>query len=304
MSDQSNLEALPRREAQVGPLTLHRLLPVRGRRMIGPWCFLDRYGPLTFRADTPMDVAPHPHIGLQTVSWLFEGEIIHNDSLGSECLVGPGHLSLMTAGRGIAHSEQTPLDNSGKLNGVQLWVALPDAVRSMAPEFQCATDLGVLERSGGLATVILGDIAGQQSPGKLHSPGVGADIVVHKASRLDVPLRKSFEHGVMLASGDAIVNGTRLEKDTLYFVVLAGEVPGEDELRISSATGARLLLIGGEPFGETVLMWWNFVARTPEEIAEARTRWDKHELAGEVPKYAGPRIEAPELSMRIVASKK
>lgn len=290
------MEPLPQREAQVGPLTLHRVLPARGRRMIGPWCFFDRYGPLSFTENPPMDVAPHPHIGLQTLSWLFDGEIIHNDSLGSECLVGPGHLSLMTAGRGIAHAEQTPRENSGKLNGVQLWIALPDAVRSMPPAFQCTSDLGVVERPSGVVTVIAGDVSGQHSPGKFFSPTLGAEIKLHRNAAFDLPLDPSFEHGIMLVEGDAHAYTSQLERDTLYYLT-----PGYDEIRLKSEQGARLLLIGGAPFGEAILMWWNFVARTSEEMAEAHRRWEAHALAGEVPRYTGARLEAPELPGRLIA---
>ena len=164
------MEHLPKRQAQIGSLDVQRVLPVRGRRLIGPWCFFDHYGPLTFASEKPMDVAPHPHIGLQTVSWLIEGAIVHNDSLGNECLVGLGHLSLMTAGRGIAHAEETPRTNSGRLNGVQLWLALPDHVRGNSPEYQCTNDLTVLEEPGGLTTVIVGELAGRRSPGRVFSP--------------------------------------------------------------------------------------------------------------------------------------
>ena len=290
------LEPLPRREAQVGPLTLQRVLPARGRRMIGPWCFFDRYGPMSFAQNPAMDVAPHPHIGLQTVSWLFDGEIIHNDSLGSECLVRPGHLSLMTAGRGIAHAEQTPRENSGKLNGVQLWIALPDAARSMYPKFQCTSDLGSLERPSGAITVFAGDMAGRRSAGEFFSPTVAAQITLHERAVLDLPLDPAFEHGIMLVEGDAHAEAAALDVDTLYYIAR-----GSDELRLKSERGARLLLIGGAPFGEPILMWWNFVARNAEEMAEARHLWETRALTGEVPRYNGPRLEAPELPGHLIA---
>src|SRR5215510_13522902 len=130
MSDsRSDIQSLPARQTEVGSLRILRALPRRQRRMVGPWCFLDRYGPIGFSSEKPMDVAPHPHIGLQTVSWLVAGEIVHHDSLGCEALMRAGELNLMTAGSGIAHSEETPRQNSGQLDGVQLWVALPDEQR-------------------------------------------------------------------------------------------------------------------------------------------------------------------------------
>ena len=291
------MEALPDRTVQLGSLAVHRVLPVRGRRLIGSWCFFDRYGPLTFAREKPMDVAPHPHIGLQTVSWLFSGEVVHNDSLGSECLVRPGQLSLMTAGRGIAHTEETPGENSGSLDGVQLWVALPEQSRGMAPEYQCLKGPGRVELPGVLVTAILGEFAGAASAGKQFSRGVGADLAVEARREVTLPLDPTFEYGVLLASGDARVFGITLTQNTLYYLGATG-----GELGISSERGARLVLIGGVPFGETILMWWNFVARTAEEIVEARTAWERSELYGVVPRYNGPRLAAPAFSGKPIRS--
>lgn len=242
-----------------------------------------------------MDVAPHPHIGLQTVSWLIEGEIVHNDSLGNECLVRPGHLSLMTAGRGIAHAEETPAKNSKRLNGLQLWVALPNDVRAGLPSYQCTGQLQTVEQPGGLVTAVVGQLGGSQSPGEMYSPAVGADLTVHKQSRTLIPLEPAFDHGIVLLHGDAIVEGFRLEPGTLYY---AGT--NRNCLEIESTEGARLFLIGGAPFGETIVMWWNFVARSFDEIAQARRAWEAHQGFGEVPRYQGPRLAAPELIGRQV----
>jgi redox-sensitive bicupin YhaK (pirin superfamily) len=274
---------------KLGALEVHRVLPVRGRRLIGPWCFFDRFGPLTFGTDKPMDVAPHPHIGLQTVTWLLSGEIVHNDSLGSECLVRPGQLSLMTSGKGIAHTEETPRNNSGQLDGVQLWVALPDSDRQMAPQYQCTSEQPRVDVRGGLVTAILGQCCGAASKGMQFSDAVGAEIQIHARSEVIVPLDTAFEYGLLLASGDAHVTGTQLQPNTLYY---AGT--GRAELRASSQDGGRLILIGGAPFRETILMWWNFVARTAEEIRDARLAWERRELFGDVPRYLGPRLKAPE----------
>jgi redox-sensitive bicupin YhaK (pirin superfamily) len=278
------IEALPDRTAQLGDLTVHRVLPVRGRRMIGPWCFFDRYGPLSFSSGKPMDVAQHPHIGLQTVTWLIEGEVIHHDSLGSECLIRPGQLSLMTSGSGIVHTEETPRGNSGKLNGVQLWVALPDAVRAMAPQYQCTPHLDATEQGGTVVTAFYGG----SSPGTAFSPLVGADVALPKRGTAHLPLDPSFEHGVLMASGDATIDGVNLTKDTLYYLG-----SHRQELVIRSQAGARLILIGGAPFGESILMWWNFVARTPQEIMQARRAWEGHEWFADVPRTSEPRLAAP-----------
>lgn len=293
----ATLEEMPDRSVRLGALEVHRVLPVRNRRLIGPWCFFDRFGPLTFRDEKAMDVAPHPHIGLQTVTWLFAGEVVHHDSLGSECLVRPGQLSLMTAGRGIAHTEETPSDNSGRLDGVQLWVALPEQSRRIEPRYECTAVQPSTELPGAAITAIVGEIAGAASSGSQFSPGVAADVVVHAGSHVTLPLHRTFEYGVMLTSGDASVSGTPLRLNTLYY--LGG---GRDELPVASASGARLLLLGGVPFGETVLIWWNFVARTAEEIASARQSWENRELFAEVPAYKGPRLSAPDFLGRPIRS--
>ncbi len=286
--ERATLEALPARSVHLGSLEVHRLLPVRSRRLIGPWCFFDRFGPLTFAESKPMDVAPHPHIGLQTLSWLFSGEVVHHDSLDNECLVRPGHLSLMTAGRGIAHTEETPSAHTGLLDGVQFWVALPDAHRHQAPHYQCVPDLTRLEPPGGLITPFLGALSGAESPGLAFSPAIGVDLTVHPGARLSMPLRADFEYGLFLAHGDASVFGQPLAVNCLYYL---GTHRGE--LEVGSASGCRLLLLGGEPFPEKILMWWNFVARSAVEIASARDAWQAQQGFGHVRAYRGPRLEAP-----------
>src|SRR5262245_28007757 len=181
------LQALPGRLTDLGGLAIRRLLPRSQRRLVGPWCFLDSYGPLTFASGKPMDVAPHPHIGLQTVSWLLEGEVVHNDSLGLNGTARPGVLNLMTAGSGIAHAEETPPGNTGRLRGVQLWVALPAASRETAPAFEQHSGLPVVEREGGRATIILGQLGEQRSAARVFAPIVGADISGEPDRRLVLP---------------------------------------------------------------------------------------------------------------------
>lgn len=293
----SAMEALPDRSVQLGPLEVHRVLPVRGRRLIGPWCFFDRFGPLTFAQEKVMDVAPHPHIGLQTVTWLFSGEVVHNDSLGSECLVRPGQLSLMTAGRGIAHTEETPADNSGKLDGVQLWVALPEQSRAVNPAYQCTKQQPSLEYPGGIVTAILGSFGEASSEGVQFSPGVGIDITVHSGSSLCLPLNPDYEYAALLAAGEVTIFDTPMQLNTLYYLGM-----GRRELSLASGAGAKILLIGGRPFGETILMWWNFVARTAEEIVAARESWEHHEVFRDVPGYKGRRLSAPAFIGRPIRS--
>jgi redox-sensitive bicupin YhaK (pirin superfamily) len=290
------VEVLPGRLTDVAGLPIRRLLPRSQRRLVGPWCFLDSYGPLTFAARKPMDVAPHPHTGLQTVSWLLEGELIHHDSLGLSGPAGPGVLNLMTAGRGIAHSEETPPQNSGRLRGVQLWVALPGASRETAPAFDQHRGLPFVDLEGGHATLIMGELAGERSPARAFSPIVGADVAGEPGRRLVLPLEPGFEHALVLLQGGGRLDGQALSIDTLYYLGA-----GRRELVIhSQEEGSRLLLLGGAPFGETVLMWWNFVGRTTDEIVAAREDWQAGRRFGEVRDYAGPRLDAPPFVARPV----
>jgi redox-sensitive bicupin YhaK (pirin superfamily) len=284
------LEPYTGRDVQIGDLRVLRALPVKGRRLIGPWCFLDRFGPLTFGAGTPMDVAPHPHMGLQTITWLLDGEVVHDDSLQQEALLRPGGLNVMTSGDAIAHAERTPDVNSGRLSGVQLWTALPDSHRRGAASFQHLRDVPTVEFSGGIARIFSGTLGPTTSPAAHFSPLVGADLQIHRGERLTIPLRRDHEHALLLLTGDAELHERPLQSDTLYYLGTQRE-----EIAIASVTGGRVLLIGGLPFGETILMWWNFVARTPEEIRQARDDWENHRRFGDVPAYQGPRLAAPDL---------
>lgn len=278
------------RETSLGALPIWRALPVRQRRTIGPWCFLDRYGPLSFTDEKPMDVAPHPHIGIQTVSWLLEGEVVHHDTLGCEGVVRPGGVNVMTSGRGIAHSEETPKQNSGRLNGVQMWVALPDSSRNIAPSFQAIEEVPRVEFPGAVVSLFIGTFAKVKSPADAYSDIVGVEIEIHRNGKSILPLVESREHCIFPLSGDAEVDMIPLEVNTLYDL---GR--GRGDLWLSSRGGARVLLLGGVPFREEILMWWNFVARAPEEIAAARAKWEAGEF-GVVAGYAGPPLAAPPLN--------
>jgi redox-sensitive bicupin YhaK (pirin superfamily) len=283
-------ESYPGREISLGDLAVTRLLPVRDRRLIGPWCFLDRFGPLSFSEGRPMDVAPHPHIGLQTVSWLLQGEIAHDDSLGCAGLLRPGGVNVMTSGRGIAHAEQTPQDHTGRLQGVQLWVALPDAERERAPGFEAVAEVPRVEQPGGVLQVFAGACGDARSPAPHFSPIVGVDIALHPRGTMALPLDPSFEHALVVLDGDATIEGEVLDPGQLYYL-------GRHRTTIDATSrgGGRTLLIGGLPFAGPILMWWNFVARTPEEIAQAREDWMAHRRFGEVTAYQGPRLDAPSL---------
>ena len=284
------MESFPARETRIGDLVVSRALPIRERRMVGPWCFLDRYGPLTFSDGRPMDVAPHPHIGLQTVTWLLDGEVEHDDSLGNQSLLRPGGVNVMTSGGGIAHAEQTPRDHSGRLSGVQLWTALPDDVRHGAAGFAHVDRVPVIESRGGVAQVFAGSIGAASSGAPYFSPILGVDLRVHPGHTLTLPLDRGFEHALLVLDGDCAIDGEPLAAQRLYDLGIA-----RTEAAFSSRDGGRILLIGGPPFPETIVMWWNFVARTQEEIAAARADWESHQRFGEVRHYKGDRLAAPAL---------
>jgi quercetin 2,3-dioxygenase len=269
-------------------MAVTRTLPNRRRRMVGAWCFLDAYGPDDLAGTPGMRVGPHPHIGLQTVSWLVQGEVLHRDSLGHLQEIRPGQLNLMTAGRGISHSEETPTVNSGVLQGVQLWVALPEPARTRPPAFTHHADLPVLTFGDLHATVIMGELSGAVSPAATFSPLTGAEITAAASAEGVVPLRADFEYAVLTLDGAATVDGQELKPGPLLYL-------GEDRtsLRIEAGPATRVLLLGGEPFGEELVMWWNFVARTHEEVVEARAGWESGSLFGEVHGYDGPPLPAP-----------
>lgn len=291
------IRSYPSRSADLGAgLTVTRALPLRQHRIVGPWCFFDTYGPLSFTGRRAMDVAPHPHIGLQTVSWLFAGEVLHNDSLGFQGLARPGELNLMTAGRGIAHAEETPAHHSGRLHGLQLWVALPGAEREREPTFDHYRDLPVLEPGGGRVNLFMGELAGLRSPGRAFSPLVGAEIKLRAGGQLRLPLEPSWEHAVIVIEGLLQLDGKPLAPKALHYLGTH-----RDGLELTGEGATRAVLIGGAPFGESIVIWWNFVARTAEEIRTARDDWQAGDRFGIVKAYHGARIEAPELLGRPVA---
>lgn len=281
----------PNRETQLGNLPISRALPIRKQRLVGPWCFLDRFGPLAFADERPMSVPPHPHIGLQTVTWLLEGEVRHTDSLGQEAVVRPGGVNVMTAGRGIAHAEETPPTNSGRLNGVQLWVALPNEHRHTAPAFTSVAQVPVLEEPGGIILPFAGTLSGVSSPAHYFSEIIGLEAQVHPGHTLAIALDSHFEHALLLLDGSCSLEGQALEEKALHYL---GDCRAGIEL--TSQPGCRILLIGGPPFPEKILMWWNFVARTPDEISQARDDWEAHRRFGPVKGTQLARLSAPDLA--------
>jgi quercetin 2,3-dioxygenase len=286
------LELTTAREATVGAMTVRRLLPLRLRRSVGAWCFVDHYGPMSVDAVTGMAVPPHPHIGLQTVTWLMAGNVLHRDNLGSEQVIRPGQLNLMTAGHGIAHAEESAAERNPLLHGVQLWVALPEASRRVDPGFEHHAQLPAA-RAGGLdITVLLGSLAGERSPATTFSDIVGAQVSAAADVRdASIGLDPTFEHVVFVTDGLAEVAGTRLAPGSLLYLE-----PGREQLPVAAAAGTAAMLLGGVPLGEKLLMWWNFVARTPQEIEAAAADWRDGRF-GEVGGYAGSPLAAPPLDV-------
>lgn len=258
--------------------------------MVGAWAFVDHYGPDDIADEPGMQVPPHPHMGLQTVSWLHDGEVLHRDSLGSLQTVRPRELGLMTSGRAISHSEESPKEHARLLHGAQLWVALPEAHRSIEPHFQHHTDLPVVTAPGVTATVILGELDGAASPGTSYTPIVGADVTLAGGAEARLPLDPDFEYAVLSMSGDAEVDGVRVLPGSMLYLGC-----GRTELPLRGVSDAGLMLLGGEPFEEELVMFWNFIARSGEEIVQARNDWEEGSRFGEVRGYDGARLSAPEL---------
>jgi quercetin 2,3-dioxygenase len=283
------LELTEARVARVGDMTVRRLLPLRLRRSVGAWCFVDHYGPMSVDGVTGMRVPPHPHIGLQTVTWLISGNVLHRDSLGSEQMIRPGQLNLMTAGRGIAHSEESPAEHDPSLHGVQLWVALPDASRHTEPSFSHHAELPSAGIGGFTATVFVGSLGGARSPAAMFSEIVGAELAAARDTTAAIPLAAPHEHVVFVATGSAQVRGTVLRPGQLLYLD-----PGPEQVSVSAAAGSRLFLLGGVPLGEQLLMWWNLVARTSEEIQAAVADWRAGRF-DTVAGYDGAPLPAPPL---------
>jgi redox-sensitive bicupin YhaK (pirin superfamily) len=277
-------ELFDARAFEVGDGTeVRRLIPQRQLRTVGAWCFADHYGPDDVSVREGMQVPPHPHMGLQTVSWLLEGEIVHRDSLGSLQRVGPRELSLMTSGGAISHSEESPPDRPPVLHGVQLWVALPESRRHGEPAYEHHTDLPQVRHGELTATVILGTHAGVTSPGSTHSPLVGLEV----AGDGLLPLEPTWEHIAFALEGSAEIDNGRAEVGELVQLGL-----GRDDLQVSG----RVMVLGGAPLQEQLVLWWNFVCRSNEEVVQAREDWESSSgRFGTVAGYPGPALSAPPL---------
>ncbi|MCX5087575.1 bifunctional pirin family protein/GNAT family N-acetyltransferase [Streptomyces sp. NBC_00365] len=295
----TDVDVLSPRDVPLGgprAMTVRRTLPQRARTLIGAWCFADHYGPDDIAETGGMEVAPHPHTGLQTVSWLFSGEIEHRDSLGSHAYVRPGELNLMTGGHGISHSEvSTP--RTTILHGVQLWVALPEEHRHAERNFQhhVPEPLRIDEAE---IRVFLGSLAGQESPVATFTPLLGAEIVLEPRATVTFAVDPGFEHGLLVDHGDVRMAGTLLRPAELGYAQ-----PGATALTLTNESDgpARTVLLGGTPFEEQIVMWWNFIGRSHEDIVRAREDWtNASDRFGAVEGYPGDRLPAPVLPNAVI----
>lgn len=289
---------LESREVPLGgvrAMEVRRSLPQRDLPLVGAWCFLDRFGPQVTR----MRVEPHPHIGLQTVTWPFVGEVRHRDTVGSDVIVRRGALNLMTSGAGIAHSEYSVGEDAVPLDALQLWVALPESRRHGAPAFERHEALPVvaleaLDGPAGEATVVLGAFGGAVSPASVYTPIVGAELRLPAGARVRVPLDPEWEYALVGIEGDATVVGVGASSVPLDDGHLLYLGVSRDHVEVTSVSGATLFLLGGEPFEDDIVMWWNFVARSHEEIVQAREDWEaQSDRFGQVVDHGDERIPAP-----------
>ena len=253
----------------LGGFKVRRVLPSPQRTMVGPFIFVDEFGPAKLAVGEAMDVRPHPHINLATVTWLFEGAIDHRDSLGTFATIRPGQVNLMTAGRGIVHSERSPQAERAAgpvMYGMQTWLALPDGGEEIGPAFEAQTALPLIESGGASARVIMGELWGERAPTTCHAETIYAEIVLAAGSSIPIDV-STDERAVMLVGGDASIGGKDL---ALY--ELAVLAPGA-ALSLNSHTGGRAMLLGGEAFATPRHVWWNFVSSSRERINQAKDDW-------------------------------
>jgi redox-sensitive bicupin YhaK (pirin superfamily) len=292
----NTVEVLEPREVPLGgprALMVRRTLPQRGRSLVGAWCFVDSYGPTPAPRARTMDTPPHPHTGLQTVSWLYRGEIEHRDSAGHHALVHPTQVNLMTAGSGIQHSEVST-DDARELHGVQLWIALPDAHRGVAPFFETFAP-----EPTRIDDATLHVFVGGPSTVTTFTRLYGAQVDIPAGGSARIPAEPGFEYGLVVDAGAPTLQGVAIAAGEL------GVVPvGSTELVIDAGDEPlRALLIGGEPLDEQIVMWWNFVGRSHDEVVAFREQWQAEVIAGAtrsgrfgaVDGYDGSPLPAPAL---------
>jgi len=259
------------RSADLGAFEVRRALPSASRRLVGPFIFFDRMGPAVLRPGQAVDVRPHPHIGLATVTYLFDGCIRHRDSLGTEMVIEPGDLNLMTAGRGIVHSERTPEELRGgpqSISGLQTWLALPDGGEEVAPDFShiLSEDLPSLDWEGVSGRLVIGGLHGLRSPVKTASETLYADIRLAPGAAFQIPA-DSEERAIYVLDGTVEISGEAFPPDRLLVFR-----PG-DEIVVRAEAGAHFMLFGGAALGSQRYIWWNFVSSSKERIEQAKEEW-------------------------------
>jgi len=276
------------RKAELGEgFMVRRALPTRERRMVGAWCFLDHLGPVDLRRSGGMHIGAHPHTCLQTFTWMMEGEILHRDSLGSEQVIRPGQVNLMTAGHGIAHTEDSLEGES--LHAAQLWIALPPEHAGVAPAFDHYPDLPAWSRNGVQFTLLAGGFEGQIAPTRIYSPLVGLDLHAPASGTVSLPLQRGFEYGILSTGGSISINNVDIDSNTFVYLE-----PGAETLELALPANGRCLLVGGEPFGGTISMWWNFVAASRDYINQAYVDWQQGSgRFPPVPGAEGRRLDSP-----------
>jgi redox-sensitive bicupin YhaK (pirin superfamily) len=287
------VERITSHVGDVGGIPIQRALPNRARRTVGAWCFADHAGPAALPPERRMKVGPHPHTGLSTFSWMIEGEVLHRDSLGSEQVLRAGQVNLMTAGHGIAHSEESLSD---RIHLAQLWIALPDAERERPPSFQHFPELPRCSVGGFDGTLLVGEFDGQRSPVPSFTPLLGVDLTADGPADAVIALQPGFEHGFMLLEGEVEVAPDGHDAvETVAPGTLLYVGPGCASAELRCAAASRLLLLGGEPWAQPPLLWWNFVGREPAEMHIWAGNWARADGGrfGEVQGYIGPRIPVP-----------
>lgn len=284
------LQRIPARESVLGEgMRIRRALPAQARKTIGAWVFLDHFGPLDISQGKGMRVGPHPHTGLQTFTWPISGEILHRDSLGYEQVIRPGQINLMTAGHGISHSEESPTERSPVLHGAQLWIALPASHRDIAPAFDHYPTVPTLDRDGFHISVLAGTFGGLESKVKVYSPLLGLELLSAVATSTELPLRKDFEHGLLVLEGEVTFCGETVGPGELLYLPT-----GTDRVAIRTGAASRSLLLGGTPYADELLIWWNFIGGNKADIEQFTTQWNAgHERFGTVRGYDGANLVAP-----------
>lgn len=285
------------RKVEIGTRTgiaIERTLPHREFRTIGAWCFVDHFGPTD--QIKAMSVAAHPHTGLQTVTWLFQGLVEHRDSVGSVQQISPGELNLMTAGKGISHSELST-NQSDYLHGVQLWIVLPDEFRNIDGNFAHYENLPVVENSDYQLHLFIGSFGAVAAPVKVYSNLIGAEINIKSANKFELALDPKFEHGFLVISDFTVIDGSKVSSGSMIYFPA-----GKKSIEIQGSPESKIILLGGEPFEEPFIMWWNFIGRTHDEIVEMRTDWEsRNKRFGSFEDQIGGSISAPPMpNLRLV----